>query len=380
MNENKKMNVLVLGVSGAGKSTLIKSISGTNVVTGIGEGNTQKIAVYESSTWPLRYIDTKGFEYNYFEQWKTIKQVKKFTKGQISKENIDGDTGLDAVWYCIEGTSRRMFSDNIKLMTKAIKGWKNIPVFAVITKSYSKKDISANVEAVQQAFVKIGGVNLKKIIPVVAEEFEIDEGMVAAPMGIDELCLATLECMDEAKQINKENKDRMVLEQKRFTANTATVGATTSAVVVGAIPIPYPDAVILVPLETGFTKLIFKIYGVEYSGQLVTGIVGSTTITQVAKSIVKAIPVAGAVVNGVVAGAIVFALGESVIAASEAIYTGKLDPSKINGIIEFVGAKIKDNPIVGATISYLEKNADKIQDKSPKEIFDDILKTMKVKK
>ena len=181
-------------------------------------------------------------------------------------------------------------------------------------------------------------------------------------------------------QINKENKDRMVLEQKRFTANTVTVGATTSAVVVGAIPIPYPDAVILVPLETGLTKLIFKIYGVEYSGQLVTGIVGSTTITQVAKSIVKAIPVAGAVVNGVVAGAIVFALGESVIAASEAIYTGKLDPSKINGIIEFVGAKIKDNPIVGATISYLEKNADKIQDKSPKEIFDDILKTMKVKK
>lgn len=380
MNENKKMNVLVLGVSGAGKSTLIKSISGTNVVTGIGEGNTQKIAVYESSTWPLRYIDTKGFEYNYFEQWKTIKQVKKFTKGQISKENIDSDTGLDVVWYCIEGTSRRMFSDNIKLMTKAIKGWKNIPVFAVITKSYSKKDISANVEAVQQAFAKIGGVNLKKIIPVVAEEFEIDEGMVVAPMGIDELCLATLECMDEAKQINKENKDRMVLEQKRFTANTVTVGATTSAVVVGAIPIPYPDAAILVPLETGLTKLIFKIYGVEYSGQLVTGIVGSTTITQVAKSIVKAIPVAGAVVNGVVAGAIVFALGESVIAASEAIYTGKLDPSKINGIIEFVGAKLKDNPIVGATISYLEKNADKIQDKSPKEIFDDILKTMNVKK
>ena len=42
MNEEKKMNVLVIGVSGAGKSTLIKSISGTNVVTGVGEGNTQK--------------------------------------------------------------------------------------------------------------------------------------------------------------------------------------------------------------------------------------------------------------------------------------------------------------------------------------------------
>ena len=273
-----------------------------------------------------------------------------------------------------------MFSDNIKLMTKAIKGWKNIPVFAVITKSYSKKDINENIEAVQQAFAKIGGVNLKKIIPVVAEEFEIDEGTVVAPMGIDELCLATIECMDEAKQINKENKDRMVLEQKRFTANTATIGATTSAVVVGAIPIPYPDAAILVPLETGLTKLIFKIYGVEYSGELVTGIVGSTVITQVAKSIVKSIPIAGAAVNGVVAGAIVFVLGEGVIAASEAIYTGKLDPSKMNEIIDFIGVKVKDNPIVGATISFFEKNADKIQDKDPKEIFDSIRKSMKAKK
>ena len=172
----------------------------------------------------------------------------------------------------------------------------------------------------------------------------------------------------------------MVLEQKRFTANTATIGATTSAVVVGAIPIPYPDAAILVPLETGLTKLIFKIYGVEYSGELVTGIVGSTVITQVAKSIVKSIPIAGAAVNGVVAGAIVFALGEGVIAASEAIYTGKLDPSKMNEIIDFIGVKVKDNPIVGATISFFEKNADKIQDKDPKEIFDSIRKSMKAKK
>lgn len=377
MNEEKKMNVLVLGVSGAGKSTLIKSISGTNVITGIGEGNTQKISVYESDTWPLRCIDTKGFEYSFVEQWKTINQVKKYTKGQISKENAEFDTGLDAVWYCIEGTSRRMFSHNIKLMTKATKGWKNIPVFAVITKSYSKKDIKDNIEAVQQAFAKLGGVNLKKIIPVVAEEFEIDEGMKAAPMGIEELCLATLECIDEAKQISKTNKERMVLEQKRFTANTATIGATTSAVVVGAIPIPYPDAAVLVPLETGLTKLIFKIYGVEYSGELVTGIVGSTIITQVAKSIVKAIPVAGAVVNGVVAGAIVFALGEGVIAASEAIYTGKLETTKMNEIIDFIGVRVKNNKIVGATIAYFEQNSDKIQDKKPKEIFDTIKKSIK---
>lgn len=377
MNENKKMNILVLGGSGAGKSTLIKSISGTEVMTGVGEGNTQKIDVYESTTWPLRCIDTKGFEYNMFEQWKTIRQVKKYTKQQISDKGSTDNIGVDAVWYCIEGTARRTFLHNIGLMNKAIKGWNNIPVFAVITKSYSEKDIPENIEAVQQAFAKSSSVNLKKIIPVVAEEYVINDEVKVAPKGIDELCLQTLDCIDEAKQINQKNRDRMVLEQKRFTANSTVVGATTSAVVIGAVPVPFPDSVVLVPLETGLTKLIFKIYGVDYSIELVTAIVGSTMITTVAKSILKAIPIAGAVANGVVAGTMVFALGESVVAASEAIYTGKLDPTKINETVDFIGKKIKSNAVIGATISYFEENADSLKDKKPKEIFDSILKNMK---
>ncbi|MBQ8681669.1 MAG: 50S ribosome-binding GTPase [Bacilli bacterium] len=376
MEEVKKMNVLVLGGSGAGKSTLIRSISGIEVITGVGEGNTQKIDVYESNTWPIRCIDTKGFEYSVFEQWQTIRQVKKYTKEQLSNKKYSSDTGIDAVWYCVEGTARRTFLHNIMLMNKAIKGWKNIPVFAVITKSYSEIDIPENIEAVQQAFAKSSSVNLKKIIPVVAEEYVINEEVRVAPKGIEELCLQTLDCIDEAKKINQENRARMVLEQKRFTANGTVVGATASAVIIGAVPVPFPDSVILMPLETGLTKIIFKIYGVDYSVELVTAIVGSTMITTVAKTILKSIPIAGAVVNGVVAGAIVFALGESVIAAAEAIYTEKLDPTKINETVEFISEKVKNSAIVGATISYFEKNADESQNKKPKEIFDSIVKSI----
>lgn len=376
MEEVKKMNVLVLGGSGAGKSTLIRSISGIEVITGVGEGNTQKIDVYESNTWPIRCIDTKGFEYSVFEQWQTIRQVKKYTKEQLSNKKYSSDTGIDAVWYCVEGTARRTFLHNIMLMNKAIKGWKNIPVFAVITKSYSEIDIPENIEAVQQAFAKSSSVNLKKIIPVVAEEYVINEEVRVAPKGIEELCLQTLDCIDEAKKINQENRARMVLEQKRFTANGTVVGATASAVIIGAVPVPFPDSVILMPLETGLTKIIFKIYGVDYSVELVTAIVGSTMITTVAKTILKSIPIAGAVVNGVVAGAIVFALGESVIAAAEAIYTEKLDPTKINETVEFISEKVKNSAIVGATISYFEKNADELQNKKPKEIFDSIVKSI----
>ena len=78
--EDKKMNILVIGASGSGKSTLISAVSGIEIVTGIGEGQTQKVAIYESNTWPLRFIDTKGFEYSLTEQIRTISQIKKFSK------------------------------------------------------------------------------------------------------------------------------------------------------------------------------------------------------------------------------------------------------------------------------------------------------------
>ena len=63
----EKMNVLIVGNSGAGKSTLIKAIAGVEVQPGVGEAVTQNISVYESSTWPIRFIDTKGFEHDVFE-------------------------------------------------------------------------------------------------------------------------------------------------------------------------------------------------------------------------------------------------------------------------------------------------------------------------
>ena len=378
MDKDKKMNILVLGASGAGKSTLIKAISGTEVVTGVGEGNTQNIDVYESETWPIRCIDTKGFEYKIIEQWKTIYQIKKFTKKQISSNNSKEDVGIDVVWYCVEGTSRRTFSHNIDLMNKAIQGWKDIPVFVVITKSYSEVDIPENIKAVQQAFEKAKKKNnLRMIIPVVAEEYSINDDVMVPPMGIDELCVETLKCLDEAKRINKANRNSMILKQKRYTAHGLVVGSTTSAAVIGAVPIPFPDSVILVPLETALTKAIFKIYGVKYSNDLVTSIVGSTMITNIAKQVVKHIPIVGAPANAIVGGVFVFALGEAVIVASEAIYSGKLDPTKIDETVKFIVNKIKENPILDYTTKYLEENKDIIMSKKPKEILNDIIKGIK---
>lgn len=375
MDKKEMMNILVLGASGAGKSTLIKAISGAKILTGVGEGNTEKIDVYESKTWPLRFIDTKGFEYNFFAQRKTIKQVKQYTSCQVKdpqNNKTDDKLGIDAVWYCVEGTSRRTFSHNIELMSKAIKGWKNVPVFAVITKSYAEPDIAENVQAVAMAFANSKKINLQKIIPVVAEEYKINDETSVTPMGLVELCEATLDCADSAKKINEENRKRMAVEQKRYTANAVVAGASTTAAVVGAVPINFADAVILVPLETGLTKAIFKIYKVNLPADLITAIVGSAAITNIAKAAItplKALPIAGSVINGTVAAAIVLALGQAEIATAEAIHTGKIDPKKYEEVVKFIEEKLKENKVVGELIAFMKDNIKDINGKSAKEII-----------
>ena len=379
MESNQKMNILVLGVSGAGKSTLIQSISGTEVVTGVGEGNTPKISVYESEDWPIRFIDTKGFEYSIVEQWKTIRQVKKYTRNQVKNEE-DSKAGIDAVWYCVEGTAKRMFVHNIELMTKATKEWKHIPVFAVITKSYSETDIPENVDAVKMAFAKAKGVNLKKVIPVVAKEYSINDDVCVAPRGIEELCAETLKFSKEAKGIAKENLDRMIMQQKRYTANAIAGGAATAAAIIGAVPFNFADALLLVPLETTLTKSIFKVYNVNFSGQLVSAVVGSAMITNIAKAAIKAltgkIPFGGAALNGTIAAVIVEALGQAVIAAAEAMAKGQLDPEKIDSVVDFVSNNVKKNKYVGSAITFIETNAEKLNGKSSKDVFKEIKKTV----
>lgn len=375
MNKKEKMNVLVLGASGAGKSTLIKAVSGAKIMTGVGEGNTEKIDVYDSETWPLRFIDTKGFEYNFFAQRKTIRQVKQYTSEQVKSEDkkkVSDSVGIDAVWYCVEGTARRTFSHNIELMSKAIKGWKDVPVFAVITKSYSESDIPENVQAVATSFANVKKVNLQKIIPVVAEEYRINDEVSVSPFGIDELCSETLECADTAKLINQANRTRMALEQKRFTANIIVATATTSATVIGAVPINFADAAILVPLETALTKSIFKVYNVKFSADMVAAIVGSAAITNIAKAAItplKALPVAGAVINGAVAGAIVLALGEAVIATSQAIHTGKIDPTKADEVMKSIESKLTESKVVGELIKFMNENVKDLSGKNAKEII-----------
>ncbi len=327
-------NVLVIGNSGVGKSTLINALLGKKKArTGWGSsGTTDRIAIFESDLIPFRIIDTVGFEPSFFKANRAINAVKKWSKESAKKGNEDNK--INVIWFCVEGTSSKLFPKTIKDLSKAIAVWKSVPIIVVITKSYSIPERKRNIDMVHNALArnKRHFKNLRQVIPVVAATYELNDSAFAPPEGITELIDATNELMPEGLKAGKRDVDRLKLERKRAYAHSVVTLATATGVAVGAIPIPIADAMILTPLELTQINAIARIYGVsksEMASKFMNTIVEVGTVSIAAKaaiSALKAVPginLAADVLNAIIAGSIVATIGEGSIYVFEKIYLGE---------------------------------------------------------
>lgn len=338
----EKANVLVIGNSGVGKSTLINSIfKARKARTGVGEAVTKRLEIYESPQMPFRIIDTIGFEYSVIKQWQAIRAVKKWSKDSINKD--EPEKQIHIIWYCVDATSRKMFGKNIDMLVKAISVWKKAPVIAVLTKSYSDAEAQENIRMVQDAFsAHKKAVNLKAVIPVVAQAFKINDENIVPSKGLPELIEITNQHVPEAMRLSEAAKEEYLLNQKRLGAQGLTMACTATAVTVGAVPIPFPDAFILSGVELGLVKGISKIYGInsdkEKATKLVQYIVEAGTVSTFARGAInglKAIPginVAASVLNATVAGTITATIGEVSVLAMEKVYKGEADVNNLDWV------------------------------------------------
>ena len=147
-------NVLVLGNSGVGKSTLINAVLGENKAkTGWGTtGTTTKLELYEpeNEDIPFRIIDSIGFQPGRMQQRRAIRAVQKWSKDCAKKGHEDNQ--INVIWFCVEGTSSKLFPETIKNLTRSAAMWETVPVIVVITKSYSVPERQQNIEMVYNAF------------------------------------------------------------------------------------------------------------------------------------------------------------------------------------------------------------------------------------
>lgn len=344
-------NVLVIGNSGVGKSTLINSVLGDNcAVTGFGtSGTTSRLEIYESNEIPFRIIDTIGFEPSWVKEMKAIHAVRMWSKA--SSKTGQEDTQINVIWFCVDGTSRKLFPKAIKDLSHATSMWPSVPVIVVITKSYAIPERSENIEMVHNAFAqqKRYSKNLKAVIPVVAQTYQLNDTAYAPPEGITELIDATNALLPEGLQAAQTDIANFKLNRKRMLAHGIVGTATAGAVVVGAVPIPFSDALILSPIEIGELNSLAYIYGIkndDAAKQFLNTIVDVGTVGAAAKaaiSTLKAIPginLGASVLNAIIAGSIVAALGEGSIYAFEQVYLGKKSVEDIDWVRKIMESKL----------------------------------------
>lgn len=353
-------NVLVIGNSGVGKSTLINSVLGENLAkTGWGtSGTTDKLEIYESNDIPFRIIDTVGFTPALKNRVSAINAVKKWSKD--SAKSGKSDTNINVIWFCVDGTSRKLFPETIKSLSKATSMWESIPVIVVITKSYSIKEREENIQMVNNAFAnqKKYSNNLKKIIPVVASTYELNDTAFAPPEGITELIDITNELMPEGIKGAEQDVNKFVLNRKRALAQSCVGVATATGVTIGAVPIPFADAALLSPLEVLEINSLSKIYGIKNdnkSKQFINSIIEVGTVSVAAKAAISALKVipginiGASVLNAIIAGGIVASIGEGCIYAFEKIYLGEKSLEDIDWVTKLMESKLSNQFIEKVT-------------------------------
>lgn len=367
-------NVLVIGNSGVGKSTLINAVLGEQKAqTGWGtKGTTEELEIYESDQIPFRIIDTVGFEPSFLKEQKAINAVKKWSKDSTKDGNTDNQ--INVIWFCVEGTTSKLFPKAIKDLSRATAMWESVPVIVVITKSYSVVERERNIEMVNQAFAKQKRFqkNLRKIIPVVAEPYVLNETAYAPPEGISELIDTTNELMPEGVKAGAKDIAAFQLSRKRALAHGIVGVSAAAGVVVGAVPIPIADALILSPIEVAEINALSRIYGIaknDASKQFFNSIVEVGTVSTAARMVIsalKAIPginIGASVLNALIAGSIITALGEGTIYAFEQVYLGKKSIADIDWVKKVIESKLSEQLVerIKTAAGNLNENSDKKQ-------------------
>ena len=332
--ELKKLNVMVLGKTGVGKSTLINNMFNEKMAeTGVGKPITTKMRKIEKKDFPLAIYDTPGLELG---GENSMKELISEVTSEIDRGVKSGDIKemIHCIWYCVATPSHRFEQAEIDFLKKFLDETSkfNVPVILVLTQSYSKKDAKELKTQIEKENLPI--IN---IVPVLAEDYEIDEDYVVKSYGLNALSELMYEAIPEEVKKTFVTVQKANLDLKKSKAKAAVKRSATADAAIGAAPIPFSDATVLVPQQIAMLARITTIFGIPLEKATIAAILGSTIGTSattvlgrsVVANILKFFPGAGSIAGGVIsagtAAAMTAALGESYIVIMMMISRGDIN-------------------------------------------------------
>lgn len=343
-NEINKPNILVCGATGVGKSSFINEVFEKNLApVGDGKPITRGIDRYEEKDSNVVLYDSEGYEIGeekqtYFRD-NIIGVIDKYKREYPRELNKQ----IHLVWYFISAANKRVTETDIEVV-KLIKE-KEIPIAIIITQ----------IDNVDEE-------ELNDMRTTIENDFKDIEYFTVCVTDDEEISKAVEPYNEKEKVINWsiENledslKDGFILSIeknletiKKHVNKSIIPRYVASAIATAATPIPFSDAAILAPMQVTMSVHIMKIYGIDNDKRAITGIVNSTIISQVGKTLsknlignlTKLIPglgsVIGGTINATVAGSLTAAVGYSISELSykysQSVVKGK--PIPLNEIFD----------------------------------------------
>lgn len=329
----KKLNIIVVGKSGVGKSTLINSLFRDKIAeTGLGRPITTEIRKIEKKDYPMAIYDTPGFELSEGQQAKVKEEIIELIHKGLATGDINN--AIHCIWYCINVGGNRTFDQTeINWLKELIEKNKvtKVPIIVVLTQACPKTKGKK-----MQTLVEKENLDIIKVIPVLAQDMDFDGEYVAKAYGLDQLVDIMSEALPEELQDTLQNVQKASLKSKKKRSRAVVAAASAVAFGEGFIPIPFSDAVVLIPTQITMIASITTNFGMSISKSVIMSFISSTIgtagTTILGKSMVsnlfKLIPGVGTGVGGMISGStaslLTTALGEAYIKFMEMIYKGEL--------------------------------------------------------
>lgn len=308
-------NLAVFGATGAGKSTLVNAIFGKDVAdTGVGQPVTKGIEYHRRDDGFLGIFDSEGFETGsagdqILDGLQSVVQARR--SGPIDQQ-------IHAAWYVVRWSDRR-FEDAQAAFVRSLAQM-GLPVIVVMTQVPTKDgDVHPHARELADYITGLGLPIRAGGAPVMTNALA-DDFTHAPVFGLDRLLDATYDVVPEAAQAALTAAQRLDVARKKKAVKAIINQAATVASGIGAVPIPFTDAALLVPNQVTMIARISAAYGLPPQRSRAMAIAGSLVLTGGATmagryavtSLLKFIPggaIAGSAISATVAGSLTRAVG-----------------------------------------------------------------------
>lgn len=327
----KKPNILVLGGSGVGKSTLVNLVLKREVaIPGSGKPETKGIITYPNDVITIH--DSEGYESGEEKQ----AYYKKLIGDFIEKKSLKAEDSIHLAWYCISAPSARV--NDVDIETVKLMQSKRLAVAVILTQ------VDATTE---EACEQLKAVLRENLSNVEIFESSIDE-KIPLEKGLNELNAWSLEKLPEQCRnafICASHRD---LEAKLEESKKAVNVATAAAAGIGASPIPFSDAPLLVAAQQAMLVRLAYIWDLDLKEVIASSLIDSIMSTvgkSLAGTILKFIPglnIVGMVVNAAVAAALTYALGTTFSYTCHKICKDQID-GKVQDLASYFDKDFFDN-------------------------------------